>query len=73
MAVLIGQRAVNTLVTIGYSTNNNTANSPEHLQHLGARGSQLDRHDLATVRRRIGNKDAPRNALENLGRENYRH
>jgi hypothetical protein len=58
------------VVMEGDATNDDTANRPEHLQHLGSRGSQFYRHDLAAVCRRVGNEDAPWQALENLGREN---
>lgn len=50
-------------------TNDDTANGPEHLQHLGGRGSQRNWHDLTAVRRRVGNEDAPWQALEKLGHE----
>lgn len=58
------------VVTVGDGTNDDTANRPEHLQHLGSRGSQLYRYDLAAVCRRVGNEDAPWQALEKLGHEN---
>jgi hypothetical protein len=61
------------LVYVADGTNDDTANRPEHLQHLGSRGSQLYRYDLAAVCRRVGNEDAPWNALENLGREKNWH
>ena len=61
------------IVTIGDGTNDDTANRPEHLQHLGSRGSQLYRYDLAAVCRRVGNEDAPWQALEKLGHENNWH
>jgi len=55
---------------ISDGTNDDTSNSPEHLQHLGSRGSQLYRHDLTTVCWRVGNEDTPWQALEKLGHEN---
>lgn len=55
---------------VGDGTNDNTANRPEHLQHLGSRGSQRYRYNLAAVCRRVGNEDAPWQALEKLGYEN---
>ena len=58
------------VVTVGNGTNDDTANRPEHLQHLSSRGSQFYRYDLAAVCRRVGNEDAPWQALEKLGHEN---
>ncbi len=68
--VLVGAGVIYTVVTVGHGTNDDTANRPEHLQHLGSRGSQLYRYDLAAVCRRVGNEDAPWQALEKLGHEN---
>jgi len=56
---------------VGDGTHDDTANRPEHLQHLGRRGSQLYRYDLAAVCGRVGNEDAPWQALEKLGYENH--
>lgn len=52
---------------VGDGTDDDTANCPKHLQHLGSRGSQFYRHDLTTVCRRVGNEDSPWDALEKLG------
>ena len=51
------------------ATNNYTTNRPEHLQHLSRRGSQLYRYDLAAICRRVGNENAPGQALEKLSHE----
>lgn len=53
----------------GDATYDNSANGPEHLQHLGSRSSQLNWCDLAAVCWCVGNEDAPWNALEKLGDE----
>ncbi len=55
---------------VGNSTNDDAADRPEHLQHLGGRGSQLDGYDLTAVCRRVGNEDTPWQALEKLRHEN---
>jgi hypothetical protein len=68
--ILVGTCVADTLVMVGDGTNDDTANRPEHLQHLRSRGSQLDWDDLAAVCRRVGNEDAPWQALEKLGHEN---
>jgi len=57
------------VIMVGDGTNDNTANGPEHLQHLGSRGSQLDGYDLAAVCRCVGDEDTPWQALEQLGHE----
>lgn len=48
------------------TTDDDTADGPEHLQHLGARGSELDGDDFGAVGGRVGDKDAPRQPLEDL-------
>lgn len=57
------------VVTVGDGTDNDGSKSPEHLQHLRSRGSQPHGHDLTAVRRRVGDEDAPRQALEKLGHQ----
>lgn len=57
------------LVYVADATHNDLTNSPEHLQHLGSRGSQTDRHDLTAVCRRVGDEDAPWDSLQKLGHE----
>lgn len=54
------------VVVEGNTTNNDTSNSPEHLQHLGRRSSQLDRHNLTAVCGSIGNENTPWQTLEDL-------
>lgn len=51
---------------VSNTTDDNSADSPEHLKHLSRRGSELERHDLGTVGGRVGDKHAPRNTLEEL-------
>ena len=53
-------------VAVGDTTYNNGSDSPEHLQHLGGRSSQLDWGNLTAVGRRVRDEDTPRNALEKL-------
>lgn len=62
----VGQRIVTALVRVGHSADDDTANSPEHLQHLRAGRTKLDRDDLTAVGRCIGDEDTPRDTLENL-------
>lgn len=62
----VGQRIVTALVRIGHSADNDTANSPEHLQHLRAWRTKLDRDDLTAVRRCVCDEDTPWDTLENL-------
>ena len=68
--LLIGDWVLVVAVMVGYCTDDNATNGPEHLQHLGSRGTKLNRHDLTTVRWRVGNEDAPRYTLEKLRHEN---
>ena len=68
--VLIGHWVLVGTVMEGDGANDNTTNCPEHLQHLGSSGSQLDWYDLTAVCRRVGNEDTPWYALEKLGYEN---
>jgi len=68
--VLVGAGALDTVVTVGDGTNDDTANRPEHLQHLCSGCSQLYRYDLAAVCWSVGNEDAPWQALKKLGHKN---
>jgi hypothetical protein len=54
---------------ISDATDDNCANSPEHLQHLGGRSSELNWCNLTAVCRCVRNEDAPWNALKELGQE----
>ena len=51
---------------VGYATNDHTANGPEHLQHLSAGGTQLNRYNLTAVGRGVGNEDTPWDTLQDL-------
>lgn len=70
--ILVGAWVKPGVVDVGDGTDDDTANGPEHLQHLSGRGSQLDGYDLAAVCRRVGNEDTPWQTLEKLGHENKR-
>ena len=59
-------------VDVGDGANDDTADGPEHLQHLRRRCPQLDRHNLAAVCRCVGNEDSPGQTFENLGSKDYR-
>ena len=61
------------VVNVGNGTNDDTANCPEHLKHLGSVGSQLNRHDLTAVCRSVCNEDTPWQTLEKLGYKDNRH
>ena len=51
---------------VSYTVDDDGANGPEHLQHLGGGSSQLDGRNLTAVRGGVGNEDTPRNTLEKL-------
>jgi hypothetical protein len=57
------------LVVESDAADNDRPNRPEHLQHLRRWGSQSQWHNFGTVGGRIGDKNAPRDAFQNLGRE----
>src|SRR4051812_14675131 len=57
------------LVVVSDTADNDGPNSPEHLQHLRRRSSQSQWHDFGTVGGCIGDKNAPRDAFQDLGRE----
>ena len=59
------------LVVVGDTANNDRPNGPEHLQHLRRRSSQSHWHDLGAVGGCIGDKNAPRDAFQDLGREKH--
>ena len=67
----VGILVVAAVVVVGNATNNDTANSPEHLQHLGSRSTQSQRHDFRAIGGGIRNEDTPWHALENLGCEHH--
>lgn len=54
---------------IGDTSDDDGTNSPEHLQHLSSRSSQLNWRNLTAVRGRVGDEDAPWDTLEELGDE----
>lgn len=60
------------VVVVSDTVDDDSTDSPEHLQHLGSRGSQLDWRNLTAVRRCVGNEDTPWNSLEQLGDEHDR-
>src|SRR5690242_3711751 len=62
-------RGVDISVAVGDTTYNNGSDSPEHLQHLGGRSSQLDWGNLTAVGRCVRDEYTPRNALEKLRNE----
>lgn len=66
LPIPVGQRIIAALVRVGHGADDDTANSPEHLQHLRAGRTKLDWDDLTAVGRCIGDEDTPRNTLENL-------
>lgn len=68
----VGGWVVNVAVHIGDSAHDDTADGPEHLQHLRAGGSQLDRHDLTAVCRRVRDENAPWHTLQQLGHKHDR-
>jgi hypothetical protein len=57
------------LVIVCNTTNDDSTDGPEHLQHLGSGSSQLNRGDFTAVCRCICNEDSPWDALQNLGQE----
>jgi hypothetical protein len=61
---------MSSVVMEGDGTNDDTANCPEHLQHLRSWGSQFDGYDFTAVCGGVCNEDAPWYALEKLGHEN---
>lgn len=56
---------------VGNTTDNDRANSPEHLQHLGSRSSQSHGHNLGAVGGCVGDKDTPRDTLQDLRSEEH--
>ena len=59
------------LKVVGDTANNDRPDSPEHLQHLRRWSSQSHRHNLRTVGRCIGDENAPRDAFQDLRREEH--
>lgn len=57
------------IVAISHSTDDNRTNGPEHLKHLRSRSSKLERHDLGTVGRRVGDENTPGDTLKELSDE----
>lgn len=68
----VGGLCWNCVVAVGDATNDDATDSPEHLEHLGGRGSELDGDDLRAVRRGIGDEDTPWQTLEKLGDKHER-
>lgn len=54
---------------VGDAADNNGADGPEHLEHLGGGSTQLQGHDLTAVRGCVTDEDTPRYALEQLSDE----
>ena len=59
------------LVVVSDTADNDRPNSPEHLQHLRRWSSQSQWHNFGTVGGCIGDKNAPRDAFQDLGREKH--
>ena len=59
------------LVVVSDTADNDRPNRPEHLQHLCRWSSQSHRHDFGAVGGCIGDKNAPGDAFEDLGREKH--
>lgn len=57
---------VKVVVVEGNSTDDNSTNSPEHLQHLSSRSTKLKGHNLGTVSRRVGDENTPWDTLKEL-------
>ena len=57
------------VVVVSDTVDDDSTDSPEHLQHLGSWGTELDGRDLRAVRGSVGNEDTPRDTLEKLGDE----
>lgn len=57
------------LVVVANATDDDGADSPEHLQHLCRGGTQPHGDNLTAVGWRVGNEDTPRNSLEKLGKQ----
>ena len=69
MFLPVGSWSVDVVVTVSDCTDNDTANSPEHLKHLSGWSTQLDWDDLRAVCRSICNEDTPRKTLQELSSE----
>lgn len=59
------------LVVIGDATDNDRPNSPKHLQHLRRRSSQSQGHNFSAVGGCVGDKNAPWDTFQDLGREEH--
>ncbi|KAG9571471.1 putative sugar transporter, partial [Aureobasidium melanogenum] len=62
----VGPWLVDWVVYISDGADDDTADSPEHLQHLSCGSSKSQGNDLGTVSRSVGNEDTPWNTLEDL-------
>lgn len=73
MIIPVSGGSVDFVVAVSRCAHNNATNGPEHLQHLSARCTKLDRHNLGAVSGSIGDEDTPRKTFEDLCSEEDRH
>ncbi|KAG9665291.1 putative sugar transporter, partial [Aureobasidium melanogenum] len=69
----VGPGLADWVVYVSDGTNDDTANSPEHLQHLGCGSSESERNNLRAVGRGVGDENAPWDTLKDLSCENDGH